>query len=981
MFRRFRTAAGILILAAVYFAFGKLGLSLAIVNASASAVWPPSGIALAALILWRRNLWPGVFIGAFLVNITTQGSILMTLGIATGNTLEAVVGAWLIGRYASGRKVLEEARTIFKFVGLAAPSTAISATFGTTSLCLGIPATWSQYGPIWLTWWLGDFVSDLVVAPLLIIWVATPLRRPQSQQPLLECAFLAVALAVVSYVVFGGGGLADINSRSLEYLTIPPLLWAAFRFGRHGAITSAFILSGVAVFQTVSGHGPFVTDNPNQSLLLLQAFMGTITLTAVVLASVVSERKAAERRLQVQHAVSRMLAESPQVEEAIQQTLQILCDTAGWDVAAFWRANQETNEITCVALRSISGPDVSAFETKTKQMHFAPGTGLPGRVWKSGEPEWIAELQKDSNFPRAQPALQSKLQTGIAFPLRLDRETLGIMECFSRDVRQRDEHLLRMLAGIGEQLGQFMAKKNAQEALRSSEELHRTVSQTVADGIITIDEASTILSVNPAVERIFGYTSEEIVGQPLTMLMPERLRKSHRAGIQHYFETGQNKMPWKGVELPGLRKDGVEIPLEISFGISSKAGKTVFAGVIRDITERKRTEEKLRESEERFRTFMNGIPNLAWIANADGQVFWYNDRWYQYTGTTPGEMEEGGWRQRVHDPQRLPEVLERWRASVATGEPFEMVFPLRGADGNFRQFLTRVVPLRDSEGKVEQWFGTNTDVTAQKETEKTLRETEGRLVQANAELERHALDLERIVAERTARLRETVGELEAFSYSVAHDMRAPLRAMQGFAGILQEDESEHLSETGMDYLRRIAASANRLDLLIRDVLSYSQISRGDLRLDPVNVERLLHDILESYPNLQSAKAEIQVEGSIPKVIANTAALTQVISNLLGNAVKFVKPGVRPQVRIHAEEKGEYVRVWFDDNGIGVPKELREKIFEIFQRLNPPSEYDGTGIGLAIVRKALERMHGRVGVESEPAHGSQFWIELKRASPS
>jgi PAS domain S-box-containing protein len=980
MSRRFRTAAGILILAAVYFASGKLGLSLAIVNASASAVWPPSGIALAALILWGKHLWPGVFAGAFLVNITTQGSILTTLGIATGNTLEAVVGAWLIGRYAGGRKVLDEARTIFKFVGLAAPCTTISATFGSTSLWLGTPAIGPQYGAIWLTWWLGDFVSELVVAPLLIIWLGTPVSRPKSQRQLLECAFLALTLAVVSYVVFGRGGLADISSLSLEYLTIPPLLWAAFRFGRHGAITSAFILSGVAVFQTVHGHGPFVTDNPNQSLLLLQAFMGTITLTAMVLASVVDERRAAERRLQVQHAVSRMLAESPQVEEAIQRTLQILCDIADWEVAALWRANQETNEITCVALRSIAGLDVSAFEMQTKQMHFAPGVGLPGRVWKNGEPEWIPELQKDDNFPRAHAALESGLQTAIAFPLRLERETLGIMECFSRFVCQRDEHFLRMLAGIGEQLGQFMAKKKAQEALRSSEELHRTVSQTVADGIITIDAASTILSINPAVEQIFGYTSEEILGKPLTMLMPERLRKSHRAGIQRYFETGQSKMPCKGVELPGLRKDGAEIPLEISFGISSKAGKDVFAGVIRDITDRKRAEEKLRESEERFRTFMNGIPNLAWIANPDGWIFWYNDRWYQYTGTTPEEMEGWGW-QKVHDPECLPEVLERWQASMASGEPFEMVFPLRGADGSSRQFLTRVVPLRDSEGKIKRWFGTNTDVTAQKQTEKALRETEARLVHANTELERHARDLENIVAERTARLRETVGDLEAFSYSVAHDMRAPLRAMQGFAGMLQEDESEHLSATGLDYLRRIAASAHRLDLLIRDVLTYSQISRADLKLEPVDVERLLHDILESYPNLESARAEIRLEGSIPPVVANTAALTQVISNLLGNAVKFVKPGVRPRVRIHAEQKGEYVRVWFDDNGIGIPRELHDKIFEIFQRLNPPSEYEGTGIGLAIVHKALERMQGRVGVESEPGDGSRFWIELKGAALS
>src|SRR5881296_2695399 len=157
MMSRFRTAMAVPALALVYFLFGKLGLSLAFVNASASAVWPPTGIALAALLLWGRRLWPGVFLGAFLVNITTQGSLLTTLGIATGNTLEAVLAAWLVRRYVHGTKAFERAQDVFKFVALAAVlSTTVSATFGVTTLCLGGLATWNQYGTIWLTWWLGD---------------------------------------------------------------------------------------------------------------------------------------------------------------------------------------------------------------------------------------------------------------------------------------------------------------------------------------------------------------------------------------------------------------------------------------------------------------------------------------------------------------------------------------------------------------------------------------------------------------------------------------------------------------------------------------------------------------------------------------------------------------------------------------------------------------------------------------------------------
>ena len=162
----FRTLTEILVLAAVYFCAGKLGLSLAYIHASASAVWPPTGIALAALLLWGYKLWPGIFLGAFLVNITTQGSVATTFGIAAGNMLEALLGAWAINRFANGAKAFERARNIFKFV-LLAPilSTAVSATFGVTSLTLGGFAQWDQYAPIWFTWWLGDAVGDLIVAP------------------------------------------------------------------------------------------------------------------------------------------------------------------------------------------------------------------------------------------------------------------------------------------------------------------------------------------------------------------------------------------------------------------------------------------------------------------------------------------------------------------------------------------------------------------------------------------------------------------------------------------------------------------------------------------------------------------------------------------------------------------------------------------------------------------------------------------------
>jgi len=249
-----------------------------------------------------------------------------------------------------------------------------------------------------------------------------------------------------------------------------------------------------------------------------------------------------------------------------------------------------------------------------------------------------------------------------------------------------------------------------------------------------------------------------------------------------------------------------------------------------------------------------------------------------------------------------------------------------------------------------------------------------------AELHRKNLALLAEVAERhhaEELLRESVEDLEAFSYSIAHDLRGPLRAMQGLSGALIADHSSRLDDEARDYLQRIDAAAGRMDVLIVDILAYSRIARGELTLGPVDVERLIHEIIASNPVLQSAGADLAVKGPLPRVRANEAALTQVLSNLLCNAVKFVAPGVRPRVGVRATEDGGKVQLWFEDNGIGIPKCSHEKLFKIFVRLNPPKLYEGTGIGLAIVRKAVERMGGSIGLESEEGQGSRFWVRLKK----
>ena len=263
------------------------------------------------------------------------------------------------------------------------------------------------------------------------------------------------------------------------------------------------------------------------------------------------------------------------------------------------------------------------------------------------------------------------------------------------------------------------------------------------------------------------------------------------------------------------------------------------------------------------------------------------------------------------------------------------------------------------------------DITARQLAEEALRASQ-------ATLKAQAEALEKTVAERTARLRETNAELEAFSYSLSHDMRAPLRAIGNFAQFAVEDCGPELSPTAKDYLEKISSAARRLDALIQGVLAFTRISRGQLKLDTVSIEPLLHDLIGDRPELQPPAAEVSIESPLPAVRGHAASLTQCFANLLGNAVKYVAPGVTPRVRVYGQISNDTARLWVEDNGIGIDESAQAKIFDLFVRNQAASQYEGSGIGLAIVRKAVERMGGRVGVESQAGQGSRFWLELPAA---
>jgi PAS domain S-box-containing protein len=306
------------------------------------------------------------------------------------------------------------------------------------------------------------------------------------------------------------------------------------------------------------------------------------------------ERRLAELRLETQYAITRSLAESATLDVATPRVLEAVCQSLGWELGALWLIDRDSATLRCVETWRLPGVEVPEFEENSRQRSFTEGEGLPGRVWQSRKPAWVTDITS-SSFPRAAMAERANLHAAFAFPILLADEILGVLEFFTHELREPDAALLEMMETVGSQIGQFIERKEAEDGLRQSEERFRTLAETASDAIITIDEESRIVFINRAAQHIFGYSTEEMLQHDLTMLMPDHLRHLHQAGVERYIETGRRHINWEGYELPGLHKEGHEIPLEVAFSEYVKNGRRFFTGIVRDITERKRIQESQAE--------------------------------------------------------------------------------------------------------------------------------------------------------------------------------------------------------------------------------------------------------------------------------------------------------------------------------------------------------------------------------------------------
>lgn len=658
----------------------------------------------------------------------------------------------------------------------------------------------------------------------------------------------------------------------------------------------------------LSASGRVVSDSPLR-------FIGTVLD--------VTERKQSEAAAALAGDVGVALSESLTIERALTASCRAVVERLGADAAAIW-----------------------TFESERELVLHASAVA-PGSSWSAPERLHVSEGRLGAAAERRRPLVNERLslagetfESATVLPLAIEDRGAGVLLVLTEAALPSPS--LEALTSLAVQLSVSVERFWLEEG---SEHQFRLLAETIPNLVWTAEPNGVHDYFNRRWYQYTGYSEDT----PVELQWAESLHPDHRRSAEAEWKACYLRGEPFQMEYLRRRKDGVyHWFLARAVAVRDSRGRIIkWFGTCTDIDDQKRADEErerlldqARASEEQFRAVVENVPALAWSALPDGYIDFYNRRFYEYTGRTFDELAGWGWKG-LHHPDVLDEAEARWRGCLRTGEPFEMEFPLKGADGEYRWFLTRVAPLRANDGRILRWFGTNTNIDAQKR----LQEERDRLI---GQLERKNR------------------ELDQFAYVVSHDLKAPLRGISMLSEWIGEEQAEGNYEKIAEHLDLLKKRVLRMESLINGVLDFSRAGRKSHEFHDVDAHQLVAEVCEMVPSGKGIGIDVP---SAIQLRAQRIPLEQVLLNLISNAVKFADPE-SPQVSVGARLEGREVHFQVRDNGPGIDPRHHERIWVIFQTLSGGTE-DGTGIGLAIVKKLVESAGGRVWVESEPGHGACF----------
>ncbi len=518
---------------------------------------------------------------------------------------------------------------------------------------------------------------------------------------------------------------------------------------------------------------------------------------------------------------------------------------------------------------------------------------------------------------------------------------------------------LRMI-GINMDITQ---RRSAASAYKSSVDRQSAFFKTALDAIITTDQTGTITEFNPAAERIFGYSRAEALGKEMAVLIiPSDYISDHRKGLAKYLETGSGRIMDKLIEVTAKRKNGQEFPVDLFITRIGTMNPPVFMGTLRDITERKHSEQALRESEQRFRFMAESMPQKIYTATPDGTTDYVNPQWMRYTGMTLDRLKKSGWAGYVH-PDDVEKTTWQWQHSIATGDLYQIEHRFRRVDGEFRWHLTRAHAMHDEAGAIIKWIGSNTDIEdlkhSQELEEKTTLLTEQReqLLMIN-----HAKD--------------------EFISLASHQLRTPATGVKQYVGMLMQGYFGELTTEQMAMVRSAYESNERQLSIINALLNVARLDAGKVTLKPLpcDMSQLLADIIqEQFEAFRMRKQNLTLQKPPQPVICevDSQLIRMVLENIVDNAGKYSRHGHPVEVRLRQTKTNRTTIIEIQDHGVGMRQKDQAKLFQKFSRIDNDlsTQASGSGLGLYWAKKIMDLHGGSITVESRARQGSTFTITL------
>ena len=972
-------------LAIAYFAAAKASLLLAIPPGYATAVWPPSGIALAALMLYGMRFWPGVWLGAVLVNFTIDQSVGLACAIATGNTLEAVCAAWLAQRLTDDARDLRRADSVFRFALAAMIGGTIAASAGVLALYAAGEAPGQDVLTNWYTWWQGDVTGMIVLTPFLLAWLGPYRVRRQTRgaEITLFAGFFAIAFATIFGIAWRTH--PDI-ARALVFVLIPFMAWAGCRFDGRVVTATILIAAAVVIGATLAHHGPFLFASPSASLLALQAFNTTAALVGLVLYALTREREEALARLSDAHS----RAEATVAERT--RELARKNDELARDVAERARLASvlQAREEQMAEAQAITHVGSWSWDVKTDRVSWSDELY---RIYGIAPEEFTGTLA--GYLSRVHPDDRARV-TEVVRRAMANRESWELSE---RIVRP--DGSVRTLKTIGrvltDEAGQIVsmygACHDATEAIRL-QQIQAVQNQITAALLYASSWHDAMASAMQVICETVGWTVGQMweVDESAQVLRQVSARHPDGAAVSAFIAGGARMSFSRGAGLPGRTweqaapvwiEDVVRDPNFPRAEMAQRAGlhgalalPLIAGGKVLGVLEffstdvqqpqlelvsmltavgnqlgeyivRNRSEALLRQAEERFHLLVQGVKDYAiFMLSTDGCITTWNAGAERITGYQAEEVI-GSHYSRFYSVEDVaaakPERL--LNTAVAEGAVEDEGWRVR-KDGS--RFWANVVitPLYDSEGRLRGFAKVTRDMSDRK---------------------------------RVEALEEAGQQTREFLAMLAHELRNPLAPLRNAVGVLRKRAiTNDMLEASRDM---IARQVDHLARLVDDLLDVSRITTGKIGLQREHVDAVtvVNGAVDSCRTLIDAKGQT-LEIDFPRdaiwIDADPTRLSQVVHNLLHNAVKYTPVGGRIKVGLHREGESAVIRV--EDNGIGIAPAFLPKVFDLFAQANPglARTEGGLGLGLALVRQIVDLHGGSVEASSEgDGHGARFTVRL------